>query len=141
MNERLKNIFTGAYYSLRSMAPMLLGVVGLVGLFQTYMTPQMLQSLFSGHTLSDMSIGVVAGGVSVGQPFISYIIGGELLDEGVSMYAVSAFILSFVTLGVVQLPMEWSLFGRRFTLVRNLLALVFAFIVAFLTAFMLQVVS
>ncbi|MEE8588777.1 MAG: permease, partial [Sulfurimonadaceae bacterium] len=60
-------------------------------------------------------------------------IGGELLKEGISLYAVTAFILSFVTLGLVQLPLEYSLFGMRFTVVRNLLALLFALLIAWTT--------
>ena len=112
---------------------MMLGVIGLVGLFETYVTPEMLQSLFSGSPFYDTLVATFAGGISVGQPFLSYIIGGELLDEGVSLYAVTAFILSFVTLGLIQLPLEYSLFGMRFTLVRNLLALLFALMITWAT--------
>ncbi len=122
-----------AFKMLYTIAPMLLGVIGLVGLFQTYITPEMLHAFFTGSPLYDTVIGTLTGGVSVGQPFLSYIIGGELLKEGISLYAVTAFIISFVTLGLVQLPLEYTLFGIRFTLVRNLLALVFAMLIAWAT--------
>ncbi len=112
---------------------MLLAVVGLVGIFKTYVTPEMIKALFNGSMLHDMIVGVGVGAVSVGQPFVSYIIGGELLKEGASFYGVAAFILSFVTLGVVQLPMEFGIFGARFTLWRNFLSFVFSFFVAYLT--------
>ncbi len=128
-----KKALTNAFKTLYAIFPMILAVIGLVGLFETYVTPEMLQSLFSGSPLYDTLIGTVVGGVSVGQPFLSYIIGGELLDEGVSLYAVTAFILSFVTLGLIQLPLEYSLFGMRFTAVRNLLALLFALLIAWAT--------
>lgn len=116
------------------MAPMLLGVILSMGLFQTYVTEEMLTSLFSGTPFSDLLVGSLAGGVSIGQPVASYIIGGELLESGVSLYAVSAFIVSWVTVGFIQLPLEKSLFGTRFTLQRNLLSLLFALIVATATA-------
>jgi uncharacterized membrane protein YraQ (UPF0718 family) len=86
-------------------------------------------------------VGVLSGGVSVGQPFLSYAIGGELLHDGVSLYAVTAFILSFVTLGVVQLPLEWALFGTRFTVLRNLLSLLFAFVIPIVTVYTLRLFS
>jgi uncharacterized membrane protein YraQ (UPF0718 family) len=101
----------------------------------------MIHSVFNGNAIYDMFVGTVVGGISVGQPFVSYILGGELLKEGVSLYAVSAFILAWVTLGVVQLPLEWSLFGGRFTLVRNILAFLFAFVISFLTVMTLEVLS
>lgn len=136
-----KKALIGALKTLYTIFPMLLGVIGLVGLFQTFVTPEMLQSLFSGSPLYDTLIGTVAGGVSVGQPFLSYIIGGELLKEGTSLYGVTAFILSFVTLGLIQLPLEYSLFGLRFTLVRNLLSLLFALLISWATVATIGVFS
>lgn len=134
MKTRLRQSVLKALDTLRTIAPMLLAVIGLVGLFQAWVTPQMLHAVFSGNALGDALIGAAVGGVSVGQPFLSYLIGGELLDEGISLAAVTAFILSFVTLGFVQLPLEAQLFGMRFTVVRNLLTFVFALLIAFATA-------
>ncbi len=124
--KAIKNALKTLYFIM----PMLLAVIGLVGIFKTFVTPRMLRTFFNGHVWHDMLSGVAFGGISVGQPFLSYIVGGALLDEGASLYGVTAFVLAFVTLGVVQLPMEFGIFGFRFTLVRNLLSLVFAFLLA-----------
>jgi len=121
--------------------PMLTGIILLTGLFEVFVTPEMLSSLFSGHTFYDTLTGTVSGGISVGQPFVSYLIGGELLDNGMSYYAVTAFILSWVTLGVVQLPYEYSMFGGRFTLIRNLLAFIFVLLISFATVQTLQLLA
>ena len=117
-----------------SMLPMLLGVILLMGLFQVYVTEEMLASLFSGAPFTDMLIGLGTGSVAMGQPVASYIIGGELLNSGISLYAVAAFIIAWVTIGVVQLPLEIEVFGLRFTVMRNLLNLLFALFVAAATA-------
>lgn len=113
--------------------PMLTGIILLTGLIEVFITPEMLSSLFSGHPFYDTLIGTVSGGISVGQPFVSYLIGGELLNNGMSYYTVTAFIASWVTLGVVQLPYEYSVFGGRFTLIRNLLAFIFVLLITFVT--------
>jgi len=139
MTIRLKSALWGALKNLMMIGPMLLAIIGLIGLFKTYITPEMLKTLFNGSALHDMLVGIGIGGVSVGQPFISYLVGGELLDNGASFYGVTAFILAFVTLGVVQLPLEFSVFGLRFTLVQNFLALLFSFILAFSITYTLQV--
>ncbi len=89
----------------------------------------------------DTLIGTLTGGVSVGNPVVSYLIGGELLDQGISLHAVSAFILSWVTLGFIQLPAEVEVFGGYFTMYRNILAFVFTLIIAVLTTISLQVLS
>lgn len=122
-----------------SMAPMLIGVIGLVGLFQVLVTPKILASLFRGHGLADTLVGTLAGAVASGNPVVSYLLGGELLGQGISLYAVSAFILSWVTLGFIHLPAETEVLGFRFTLYRNILAFVFTMIIAVLTTFTIQV--
>ncbi len=131
-------VFKQSAVGFMGMLPMIFGVVGLVGLFQTLITAKLLSSFFTGNVFYDTLIGTVAGGVAAGQAMVSYIIGGELMKEGISMYAVSAFILSWVTLGVVQLPLEVEVLGFRFTLLRNILAFIFTVLVAILTVATLQ---
>jgi len=123
------------------MAPLLLGTIGLVGLFQTLVTPKMLASLFQGNPLLDTLIGTLTGSVAVGNPIVSYLIGGELLSQGLSLYAVTAFILSWVTLGIIQLPAEVEVFGGHFTLYRNLLSFIFTVLIAIITTLTLQVLA
>jgi len=139
--QKLRTASKNALKSLWMIAPMFLAIIALVGLFETYITAQMIHSLFNGAVIHDTLLGITAGTVSVGQPFLSYIIGGELLKEGISLYAVTAFILSFVTLGIIQLPLEFSIFGPRFTIIRNLLSLLFSFIIAWLSVSTLHVLS
>jgi uncharacterized membrane protein YraQ (UPF0718 family) len=127
--------------SFLAMAPLLLGVIGLVGLFQIVIKPEMLASLFQGNPLLDSLIGTFTGSVAAGNPIVSYVIGGELLGQGISLYAVSAFILSWVTLGFIQIPAEVEIFGGRFTLYRNILSFIFCIIIAGMTTFTLQIIS
>ena len=141
LSTRFKQALAGSLKSLYTILPMLFAVIGLIGLFQAMVTPKMLHAVFNGGVLHDTLAGTLAGGVSVGQPFFSYIIGGELLKEGISLYAVTAFILAWVTLGIVQLPLEWALFDGRFTIVRNLLSLLFALLIAFATVATLGTLS
>ena len=131
--QKMRTAGINTLKSLWMATPMFLAVIGLVGIFETFVTPQMIHLFFNKNVIHDTLIGTMAGAVSVGQPFLSYIIGGELLHEGISVYAVTAFILSFVTLGVIQLPLEFSIFGARFTIVRNLLSIVFAILIAWIT--------
>ncbi len=127
--------------SFAAMAPMLAGIIALVGLFQVLVTPKMLTSLFHGNLLLDTLTGTIAGAIAVGSPIVSYLLGGELLEQGVSLFAVTAFVLSWVTLGFIQLPAEIEVFGRHFTAWRNILAVLFTIIIAALTPLTLQLLS
>ncbi len=124
-----------------SLSPMIVGIIGLVGIFKSFITPQILSSLFVKNAFYDTFIGLLAGAIAVGQAIISYILGGELLKDGVSMYGVSAFILAWVTLGIVQLPLEASVLGVKFTILRNILSIIFTFIISVATVWTLAAIA
>lgn len=119
--------------SFAAMTPMILGTIGLVGLFQTMVSPQTLASFFSGNIFADTLIGTVTGAFISGTPIISYLLGGELLNQGISLYPVTAFILSWVTMRLLHIPVEVAYFGKRFTFYRNFLAFIFTIIISLLT--------
>lgn len=137
----LKKAFQKALISFVSIMPMLLAVLGLVGLMQTYVTPAQLSRFFGYGAVMDTLTGTIAGAISMGQGIISYVIAEGLMEQGVSLYAVSAFILAWVTLGFVQLPAEASVFGIRFTFYRNILTLISTILIAYATVFTIGVLS
>jgi len=134
----MKQAFIKASLGFLSMTPMIVAVVALVGLMQVYVTPEALATLFGQSDILDVLTGTFAGAISVGQGIISYVIAGELFKQGISLYALSAFTLAWVTLGFIQLPAEASVFGVKFTLYRNLLALISTIFIAYLTVISLE---
>jgi len=136
----LKIAFLKALNNFLSMTPMLLGVIGLVSIMQTYVTPEMLSHLFGYGITTDIFTGTLIGAISSGNPAVSYIISEQLLNQGVTLYAVGAFILAWVTLGIVQLPAEASVFGLKFTFYKNILTLFATMLVAYFTVLTLQVI-
>ena len=136
-----KKALKKAIMNLISMMPMLFGVIGFIGIIQTYITPDMLSTLFGYGMVADIGTGTLMGAISAGNPAVSYIIAEELLGQGVTLYAVTAFILAWVTLGMVQLPAEASVFGLRFTLYKNILTLLSTMLVAYFTVITLQVLA
>jgi len=85
----------------------------------------------------DPFVGAVFGSILAGNPINSYIIGGELLRNGVSLFAVTAFIVAWVTVGVIQFPAESMMLGKRFAAVRNLTSFILCIIIAVVTVFSL----
>jgi len=133
-----KKVLKKSFLTFWAMAPLLLGTIGLVGLFQILVSPRMLAALFQNNPWLDTFIGTLSGAAALGNPVVSYLLGGELLQQGVSLYAVTAFVLSWVTLGFIQLPVEAGILGARFTFYRNILAFFSTMIIAVLTTFTLR---
>jgi len=124
-----------------NLLPILIGVVLLIGLFTAFVSEDWLTSVFSGSVTLDTLWGACFGSIFAGNPINSYVIGGELLKYGVSLFAVTAFIVTWVTVGLVQLPAEIAAFGRRFALLRNGLSFVLAIPIAFLTVLVVNILG
>jgi len=60
------------------------------------------------------------------------------IGGGVGLIAVTALLVSWVTVGIVQLPAESLMLGGRFAVYRNLVCFGIAVIVAFLVVYTLQ---
>lgn len=116
--------------SFRSFLPLLLGTVFAIGLLVSLLPKELYGRAFPGNPVFDPLIGAALGAVSAGNAMFSYVIGGELLGQGVSLLAVAAFLTTWVTVGFIQIPAESMLLGRRFTLARNGVAFVAALLSA-----------
>ncbi len=126
--QALKKSALGIYY----VSPMILGVLGLSTLLVRFISTEQVKTVFTGSQYTDTFYGAITGSVMMGNALISYILGGELLNMDVTLFAVTAFLLSWVSLGVVQIPLEISYFGKRFTLFKNILAFVFTLVISVL---------
>ena len=126
--------------SFKQTFPIFIGVILLVALIITVIPKNVYAKIFIGNQVSDPLIGAVFGSVAAGNPLTSYVIGGELMSYGVSMIAITAFILSWVTVGIVQIPAEILMLGKRFAIVRNLISFMMAIIIAILTVFTLELI-
>lgn len=124
-----------------SILPIITGVVFLLGLARALLPPAILRQFFSGPPLLDAVKGAGLGSILAGNPINSYIIGGQLLSDGASIYAVTAFVLTWVTVGIVQLPAEAAALGTRFALTRNLIAFALSLPLAAVTVALLKVME
>lgn len=64
-----------------------------------------------------------------------------MLNHGVSLIAVTSFIVAWVTVGFIQFPAEAMLLGKKFAIVRNVVAFVFSIIVALITVGIVSVIG
>lgn len=136
MNKQIA--FKQTFNNFKKSLPFLLGIVLLLAFLMSIISTSFIQTIFTGNALLDSFTGSVFGSVLAGNPVNGYIISSELLGQGVSMVAVVAFIVSWVTVGVVQLPAEASLLGKKFAIVRNLISFAMAIAIAIITVLILQ---
>ena len=136
---KFKNAALSTWKAFCKSFPILLGVLFLVSLSSILIPKNTFLWLFSKNTFLDSFIGGFLGSILAGNPITSYILGGEMLQQGISLAAVTAFIVTWVTVGIVQLPAEAVLLGKKFAVIRNITAFLMAMLVAFVTVLIVGV--
>jgi len=124
-----------------SILPIFLGIVLLIGLLNTFVSKNFLTALLSGNVVLDTFLGAFFGSILAGNAINSYVIAGELLQYGVSLFAVTALIITWVTVGLVQLPVEIAALGKRFALLRNGICFILSMPIAIITVFIVNLVT
>jgi uncharacterized membrane protein YraQ (UPF0718 family) len=111
----------------------LIGVILLVGLLRGFVSRGLLLTIFSGNLIADTLWGACIGSIFSGNPVNSYVIGETLLNMGVSLFGAAALMLTWVNVGLLQLPAEISALGARFAISRTIAAFLMAIVVSILT--------
>jgi uncharacterized membrane protein YraQ (UPF0718 family) len=137
--SRWKRAGRGLLNNIKMSVPILLGILLLIGALNRLVPKEFFARIFTGNKILDPLIGALFGSVAAGNPLTSYLIGGELLKSGISLVAVLAFVVSWVTVGTVQLPAESLMLGRKFALFRNLISLLMAIAIAILAVLILGI--
>lgn len=139
MNKsRTNQAFIKTINAFIGVVPVIVGMVLLTGLIIRFIPSEKLAGLFGENAFIDAFSGAFIGSISAGHPLTSYVLGGELLAGGVSLIAVTALVISWVTVGSIQLPAEMLMLGKRFAIYRNLMSFIFAIIIAVLTVYSLE---
>ena len=122
-----------ARQTLGRMAPLLLAIFALIGLFQQFVPPETIHAWLGAdqHFWALINGGLV-GAVAIGPPVAAFPIAGSFIASGAWPPAAAAFIVSWGSVGVVTLPFEAHVFGWRFALWRNLLTFLCALVIGLL---------
>jgi hypothetical protein len=141
MRERIEPSLKKTVRAFFSLLPIVLGMLLLTSLAMSLFAGQITGALFGHGVLLDTLIGALIGSVALGHPSASYILGGELLAAGVELGAVTALLVTWVTVGIAHLPAESLLMGQRFAVLRNVIAFVSALAIAWLVPLTLRILS
>ena len=123
----------------RRLLPILVAVLMIASLV-VELIPKLISMGVLGHgVLLDMLAADTVGSVAAAQPVVSYILAGELQKAGIGLYAVTTFVVSWVTVGIIPLPAEAAMLGWRFAIWRNVVSFFMALVVSWVTVASLHV--
>ena len=130
---KTKQAFKKAWKAFEKILPQLLGVVALVGLVLAFFEPITISSLIgSSSGWWGIILASTIGAITLIPGFIAFPMAALLLQNGAGYGQIGAFVSSLMMVGIVTLPMEIKYFGEKTALLRNGLAFLYSFFVAFI---------
>jgi len=120
-----------AWKSLEKILPQLLGIVFLVGIILALFDAQTISTVIGSDSgFLGILISAIVGAVTLIPGFVAFPTAALLLENGAGYMQVAAFVSTLMMVGVATAPVEMKCFGKKLTLIRNMMAFVFSFIVA-----------
>ena len=119
--------------ALENILPQFLGVVVLVGILLAVFNPEIISRIIGGRSgwLGVLISGII-GAITLIPGFVAFPTAAMLLENGAGYMQIAAFISTLMMVGIIALPVEMKYFGKRLAVVRNSMAFVFSFIVAYI---------
>lgn len=120
-----------ALKSFDNILPDFAGILLLIGLSLSLLSPKTISILIGGQTgFWGMLLTSLIGAITLIPGFIAFPLAKSLMDLGAGVRQIAVFISTLTMVGVITAPMEMKYFGKKATLIRNILGYAFSFITA-----------
>ncbi len=129
--KKTKKSLMKAWKAFGNILPEFLTIILLVGILLSVLNTEVV-SKFIGSSSGwfGVIIAAVVGAITLIPGFIAFPTAAMLLQNGAGYMQIGAFISALMMVGVVTMPVEMKYFGKKITIMRNLLAFAFTFVVA-----------
>lgn len=136
--RRTKSAMKISVKSFVSVFPFLMAVFALIGLLEVFVSRQMIVSVMgSSRGILAPVFAAVTGGILAGPPAASYPLASFLLKQQASPAAVATFIIAWVSVSTVSLPLEIKLFGQRFAFSRWGITFLFSIVIGIILGWLI----
>lgn len=132
--EKTKKAIKIAYKKFKKILPIFITMLIVISILLTLLPKEVIATLLDNDNKA-ISVGLasVIGSITLMPGFIVYPLCGVLLKEGVSYIVLSAFTTTLMMVGIITIPLEATYFGKKVTIIRNLISFAIAIIVAIST--------
>ena len=120
------------------MLPMIFIILIVIGLLLGFVPPEQI-SRFVGEQSGIggvLLIGAVGALMHI-PSLLSFPLAASILEDGASVTAVAAFITTLTMIGMITLPLEIKILGKKMALLRNGISFVIAILIAFIMGLIL----
>ncbi|MGM0405439.1 MAG: permease [Thermoplasmatota archaeon] len=115
----------------RGIAVDIISILALIGLFLTLVPPGTIKTVLGDTSVPVATfISAAFGTVTLIPAFVAFPLAYSLVEEGAHLVCMAAFITTLTMVGFITAPIEIEYFGKKFTLVRNVLSFAAAILIS-----------
>lgn len=130
--NKTKKALKKAWKSFENILPQFLTIILIIGMMLSVLDDKTISRFLGAESgILGILIALGVGSVTLIPGFVAFPLAAALLHNGAGVAQIAAFVASLMMVGVVTMPMEIKMFGKKITIIRNVSAMVFSLIVAF----------
>lgn len=130
--KKTKTALKKAWKSFENIMPEFLTVIMLVGILLALLNAEVISKIIGNNSgWFGTVIAAVVGAITLIPGFVAFPTAAMLVENGAGYMQIGAFVSTLMMVGIVTMPVEIKYFGKKLTILRNLFAFIFSFIVAF----------
>jgi uncharacterized membrane protein YraQ (UPF0718 family) len=136
--KKTKMALKKAWKSFENILPQILTILAFLGMVLALLSPDVISHLLGQKAgWQGMIIASIIGSITLMPAFIAFPIAAMLLKNGAGLVQLAVFVSTLTMVGIVTLPMEMKYFGKKISIMRNIFAYLFSFIIALVIGVML----
>lgn len=130
--QKTKAALKKAWKSLENILPQLLAMVTIISILLAFINADTISGVIGKDSgWLGVVLAALIGSITMIPPFVAFPMAAMLLDAGAGYMQIGAFVSTLTMVGVMTMPVEAQYFGKKLTLLRNIMAFIFSFFVAF----------
>lgn len=131
--KKTKLALKKAWVSFEGIMPQFLAVVCIVGILLSVVTPEMISKVSGKESgFIGVFISALLGAITLMPTFVAFSTADTLLKNGAGYAQIAALVSTLTLVGIATFPLEAKYIGKKGAFIRNLLAFLFSFIVAYI---------
>lgn len=129
--KKTKMALKKAWKSFENIMPQFLTILAFLGMVLALLSPDVISRLLGQKAgWQGLIIASIIGSITLIPGFIAFPVAAILLKNGAGFAQVAVFVSTLMMVGIVTLPLEIKCFGKKISIMRNMFAYLFSFMVA-----------
>lgn len=129
--KKTKMALKKAWKSFENIMPQFLTILAFLGMVLSLLSPDVISHLLGQKAgWQGMIIASIIGSITLMPALIAFPIAAILLKNGAGFAQLAVFVSTLMMVGIVTLPLEIKCFGKKISIMRNMFAYLFSFMVA-----------